>query len=55
MDLGDWRVANITIDNVLTTLSTNHVLLIWVDHAYTFGLHYLNHHYSGLSPASSMY
>jgi hypothetical protein len=55
MDLGDRRAADITIDDVLTTLSTNHVPLAWVDHAYTFGLHYLNHHYNGPSPASSMY
>jgi hypothetical protein len=55
MDLGDLQVADITIDNVLTTLCTNHILLTWVDHAYMFRLHYLNHHYSGLSLASSMY
>jgi hypothetical protein len=55
MDLGDQRMVNITIDDILTILSANHIPLAWVDHAYMFVLHYLNHHYSGPSLASSMY
>ena len=46
MDLGDRRERDITIDDVFTSLIVNHIPPSWIDHAYTFGLHYINHHYS---------
>lgn len=34
---------------------SNHILLSWVEHAYTYGLHYLNHHYTNPSQADTIY
>ena len=55
LDVGDRRATDITIDDVLTTLASNHVPLTWVEHAYTYGLHYLDHHYTGPSQTDTIY
>ena len=55
MDLGEHRGTNLTIKEVLSTLETNHIPLTWVDHAYTYGLHYLNHHYKHSHEAEAIY
>jgi hypothetical protein len=55
MDLGEHHGPNLTINEVLATLTTNHIPLTWVDHAYTYGLHYLNHHYNHSPEAEANY
>jgi hypothetical protein len=55
MDLGECRGPDLTVDEVLATLTTNHIPLTWVDHTYTYGLHYLNHHYNHSPEAEANY
>ena len=40
-------MANLTIEDVAHVLITNSIPVSWVDHAYVYGLHYLNQCYTG--------
>jgi hypothetical protein len=55
LDLGEHRTTDINVKDVLAILSSNHVPLAWVDLAYTYGLHYINHHYTGPAQADTIY
>jgi hypothetical protein len=52
----DWASENteaMTMNNVVHVLIDNRILVSWVDHAYTFGLHYLNHHLGHMTAAQN--
>lgn len=55
IDFGEHCGPELTIDKVLATLTVNHIPLAWVDHAYTYGLHYLNNHYNHSPKAEATY
>ena len=55
MDIREHHSPDLAIKEVLDTLATNHIPLAWVDHAYTYGLHYLNHHYNHSPEAGAIY
>jgi hypothetical protein len=42
-----------TMDDITHVLLDNRIPVLWVDHAYTFGLHYLNHHLGHTTAAQS--
>lgn len=47
MLLDDESVANINVDTVAKVLIHNGVPTEWIDHAYNFGVYYLNQFYNG--------
>jgi hypothetical protein len=51
MDMDDRGAHDMIMDDVSATLLVNSIPISWIDHSYTFGLHYLNHHLDG-SPGS---
>jgi hypothetical protein len=55
LDLGKCHATDISVEDILAILSANHIPLTWVDCAYTYGLHYINHHYTSLSQVDSIY
>lgn len=38
------QLSNLSADDVVSTLIRHRIPRAWVDHAYTYGLHFLNHH-----------
>jgi len=40
-------MANLTIEDVAHILIMNSIPVSWVDHAYAYGLHYLNQRHTG--------
>jgi hypothetical protein len=48
LDMG--RVPNMAISDVIQVLLDNRIPVPWIDHAYAYGLHYLDHHHDGQSP-----
>jgi hypothetical protein len=44
IDMDDGGVHDMTMDQVAAFLLANGIPISWIDHSYTFGLHYLNHH-----------
>ena len=55
MDFGECWGPKLTVDEVLATLTANHIPLTLVDHGYTYGLHYLNHHFNNSTEVEATY
>jgi hypothetical protein len=55
MDWTNHDAHAMTVDDVANTLISNCIPISWVDHAYTFGLHFLNHQLDGSPESRDMY
>jgi hypothetical protein len=53
MNWASESADTMTMDNVARVLLDNRIPVPWIDHAYTFGLHYLNHHLGHTTAAQS--
>jgi hypothetical protein len=52
----DNKMANLTRDGLVDHLITHGIPPLWIDHAYTFGLHYLNHYsHTKIGPFHELY
>ncbi|RDB19215.1 hypothetical protein Hypma_013741 [Hypsizygus marmoreus] len=45
LEIDDSQARNLTVREVTAVLIANRVPVEWIDHAYTFGVAYLNYHY----------
>jgi hypothetical protein len=45
----------ITIDDVTHLMINNHIHVSWADHAYTYGLHFIDHYMTGSLESHDMY
>jgi hypothetical protein len=53
MNWASESADTMTMDDVTHVLLYNRIPVLWVDHAYTFRLHYLNHHLGHMMAAQS--
>jgi hypothetical protein len=53
MNWASKSADTMTMDDVTCVLLDNQIPVPWIDHAYTFGLHYLNHHLGHMMAAQS--
>jgi hypothetical protein len=54
----DWKshdAHDMTVEDVTQILISNQIPVSWIDHAYTYGLHFLNHHMDGSATARNLY
>jgi hypothetical protein len=54
----DWKsrdAHDMTVEDVAQILISNQIPVSWIDHAYTYGLHFLNHHMDGSATARDLY
>jgi len=47
LEVGRNQLQNLSSEDVFETLIRNRIPFAWIDHAYTYGLHYMDIHYSG--------
>ncbi|KAF5379172.1 hypothetical protein D9615_006027 [Tricholomella constricta] len=53
--LPEEHAANLTETDVIRTLLANQLPVAWIDHAYPYGLHYLDAHYTGTTIDRTLY
>jgi hypothetical protein len=53
MDWNSRDAHDMTVEDVAKILISNQIPVSWIDHAYTYGLHFLNHHMDGSATAHS--
>jgi hypothetical protein len=55
MDWNSHNAHNMTMEDVAQILISNQIPVSWINHAYTHGLHFLNHHMDGSAAARDLY